>query len=150
MSEFISTSNYIKHRFEQQNLDKMKTVLDLDGDGFIGQLELDQANSYCLMNTLQSINPVSFQHLDKFRLNSGMFLTESQKRDREKIVLLIDKLTEEQAEEDAAQERSSGAIVKRRHNVPDSNNGIPTDDGSLMDDLKHRRVLEDSEITNNN
>jgi len=144
MNEFISTSRYVKQAFESGSLSGINNLIDLDGDGFVSQLELDQANSYCLMNTLESINPISFQHLDKFRLNSGMMLTENQQKDREDSYLLLQKLIEE---DNIEKERHQ---IVRRHKISETNNGVPVNNSSLLDDMKHRRYLEDSELTNNN
>jgi hypothetical protein len=136
MSEFISTSNYIKHKFEGGEFDKMHEIFDLDGDGIISQLEMDQAESYCLMNTMESIDPVTLNNLKNFQLDSGVYMTEKQALDRDRFMRLLHKYKQEQDEEDIR------LTIKRRHDIPE------TDNGSLEDDLRRRRYLEDSEIHN--
>ena len=136
MSDFISTSKYIKHKIEGGDYNKYKNVLDLDGDGVISSLEIDQVESFVLQNTLETIKP----DLTNFRLDTGLYLTEQQNNDRAKFTQLLNKYLKEQKEED------KDLTIHRRHKIPKYENGQPTDSGSLSSDLKQRRYLEDSEL----
>ena len=146
--EYISTSVYLQDKdifsrgaghFSSKSINEL---LDVNDDGVVDGVERSTMESVGLINTLDSISPVVARayndHL--FKLNSGAYLTATQRASRDQMAaLLSDFLNNDVIDGDVP--------IKRRHEtIPFES--IKTLDGDLNADLKNRRYLEDSELNN--
>jgi hypothetical protein len=143
--EFISTHVYLQDKdifnkgagnFSSKSINEL---LDVNDDGVIDGVERDRMESVGLINTLDSISPlVARSYSDHlFKLNTGGYLTESQRASRDAMSKLVSDFLN--ADDDIP--------IERRHDIMPFEI-MQTLDGDLNADLKNRRYLEDSELNN--
>ena len=146
--ELINTKSLIdsRHIFERGvggfSSKSINELFDVNNDGYADGIEKDLMSSAGALNTLSSISPVVAHafNQENFRLQTGAYLTENQKRIRDKLLLAINKslLMEQLKDIPEKQIEEEVAMI--------DNNQLDTAD--LMEDIKHRQYLNQNEIDN--
>ena len=117
-------------------------LLDVDGDGVVSNLEKDRMESAGLLNTLQSIPDVVAKAFsdENFRIQTGAYLTQKQRMERERLVLAINKAIMIEEMNKLPEKR----IEPEQFNIEEEELGT----SDLKEDIAHRRFLEQSELDN--
>jgi hypothetical protein len=116
-------------------------LFDANEDGVTSGVERDLMSSADALNTLSSISPVVAHAFtqENFRLQTGAYLTNSQKVMRNKLLLSINKaILMEKLKEIPEKE------IKEELNI--DNGSLDTND--LMKDIAHRQYLNQNELDN--
>lgn len=118
-------------------------LFDVNGNGTVSPEEMSTMQSAGVLNTLNSISPVVARAFtdENFRLQTGAYLTDSQKIARDKILLAINKAILIDSMKDIPEKR----IKPEELNIEEQE----LDTNDLMEDLKHRQYLNQAEIDNN-
>ena len=118
-------------------------LFDVDNTGYKGELEKDLMSSQGVLNALDSISPAvayAYSH-ENFRIQTGDYLTESQKVTRDRIMMAINKqLLVDRLQQIDLKKRIDQPIEESEYEELD------TDD--LREDLKNRQYLNQAEIDN--
>ena len=116
-------------------------LFDVNGDGDASGIEKDLMSSAGALNTLNSISPIVAHafNQENFRLQTGAYLTNSQKVMRDKLVLAVNKaILMEKLREMPEKE------IEEELNI--DNGELDTND--LLQDIKYRQYLSGAEINN--
>jgi hypothetical protein len=148
--ELINTQNAIDKKdifnrgtgnFSSKSINEL---FDVDGDGNVSGVEKELMGSMGVLNSLDSISPAVAHAFktENFRIQTGSYLTESQRVTRDKLLLSINKTL--------MLERLKDIDIKKRINEEEpavDNSELDTND--LQEDIKHRQYLNRAEIDNN-
>lgn len=117
-------------------------LFDVNGDGVVSGEERSTMQSVGVLNTLSSISPVVARAFsdENFRLQTGAYLTDSQKIVRDKLLLAINKAILIESIKDIPEKR----IEPEELNIEEQE----LDTTDLMEDLKHRQYLNQAELDN--
>lgn len=117
-------------------------IFDVNGDGVATPLEQDRMQSAGVLNTLQSIPDVVARAFndENFRIQTGAYLTQKQKMERERLVLAINKAIMVEEMNKLPEKR----IEPEELNIEEEE----LDTGDLREDIAHRQYLQQGEIDN--
>lgn len=146
--ELINTSREVQSKdifdrgFGAFSSKSINELLDVDDDGMVSNLEKDRMESSGVLNTLESIPDVVARAFndENFRIQTGAYLTQKQRIQREKLVLAINK---------AIMIEEMNKLPERRFKPQELNiEEQELDTNDLREDLKNRQYLEQAELDN--
>ena len=117
-------------------------LLDVDSNGMVSNLEQDRMESSGVLNTLTSIPDVVAKAFsdENFKIQTGCYLTQKQRIERERLVLAINKAIMIEEMNKLPEKR----IEPEELNVEEQE----LDTTDLREDIAHRQYLQQSEIDN--
>ena len=117
-------------------------LLDVDGDGVVSNLEKDRMESAGVLNTLQSIPDVVAKAFsdENFRIQTGAYLTQKQRMERERLVLAINKAIMIEEMNKLPEKR----VEPEQFTIEEEQ----LDTTDLREDIAHRQYLEQAELDN--
>ena len=117
-------------------------LFDVDGDGEVSGMEKQTMESAGVINTLESISPVVARAFtdENFRLQTGAYLTQKQRTQRDKLLLAINKAILVDAMKNIPEKR----IEPEELNIEEQE----LDTNDLREDIEHRQYLNQAEIDN--
>ena len=144
---FIEKKNVLENGIGNFSSKSINELLDINGDGVVDGVEMDRMMSNSVINTLESIHPLVAKAFndENFRLETGAFLTQKQRKTRMKLDLAIKKAILKQKMIDMEKYKRVDDIQPEELNIEENSE---LDNNDLQEDLKHRMYLSQAEIDN--